>query len=59
MKTEDIKSVIDMPTEHFPFAIYGILRDFAQAIIELKEKQEETDKIIRNLSIEVNEHINK
>ena len=35
---ENIKSVIDMKTEYFPFAIYGILRDFAKALIELEEE---------------------
>ena len=28
-------------------------------VIELKERMEEAEKVIRNLSIEVNEHINK
>jgi len=33
---KNIESVINMKTEYFPFAIYGIIRDFAKALIELE-----------------------
>ncbi len=59
MNTKKIEQIKNMKSEYIPFSIYGIIRDFAEALIKLEKGITEVEKIVRNLSIEVNEHINK
>lgn len=55
----EVKHLKKMLEPDYTSLIPATFRLLISEVIELKERIEEADKIIRNLSIEVNEHVNK
>ena len=46
MNMKKIEQIKNMKSEYIPFSIYGIIRDFAEALIELEEEiQRLKDKV--------------